>query len=299
MQKTLKVFGILATIGILLVILAGAIVSKTGSGDGCGPNWPLCHDKLIPENPTIETVIEYTHRLVTLVVGTLVLIFSIWSGIKYRKNREVLLTAIAALFFLLLQSILGAMAVVYGQSSAVLALHFGISLLSYASLFVLTIYVFQLSHRHQQLPTTHSSKGFKIGLIWLFIGTYLVVYSGAYVRHTNSMLGCKDWPLCNGQLIPTLTGQVGIQFMHRVAALLLFIGFILLLVYVYKHYRHNTIILGNSILLFILLVFQIILGGIVILTELDFAATLSHALIIIILFGIQSYLTLYVLRKTV
>src|SRR5690606_35943517 len=115
------------------------------------------------------------HRLVTLVVGLLVLIFALWSGIKYRKNREVLLMSLAALFFLFLQSALGAMAVVYGQSSAVLALHFGFSLLSYASLFLLTIYVFQLS-RGKLLPTTKTSKGFKISLLLLILGTYLVIY---------------------------------------------------------------------------------------------------------------------------
>src|SRR5690554_1610317 len=102
MQKTLKILGVLAVIGMILVVLAGAVVTKTGSGDGCGPNWPLCHGQLFPSEPTLETIIEYTHRLVTGVVGILVLIFSIWSGIKYRKIKEVVFVAIASIFFLLL-----------------------------------------------------------------------------------------------------------------------------------------------------------------------------------------------------
>lgn len=296
MQKVLKTLAILATVGILIVVLAGAIVTKTGSGDGCGPNWPLCHDRLIPENPTIETIIEYTHRLVTLIVGILVLIFVFWAGIKYRQHREVLLMAMGALFFLILQSALGAMAVVFGQSSAVLALHFGFSLLSFATLYLLTIYVFQLSG-NKQLPTTATGRGFQISLILLMIGTYLVIYTGAYVRHTGSMLACPDWPLCKGELIPTLTGQVGIHFMHRLAAYTLFICFILLFVHIYRYYREDKRLVLNANLMLILVFLQLVTGIASVLTQLNFTATLLHALIITILFGIQAYVTLYAVRK--
>lgn len=296
MQNVLKILGVLATIGILLVVLAGAVVTKTDSGDGCGPNWPLCHDRLIPENPTLETVIEYTHRLVTLIVGILVIVFSLWAAIKYRKHREVFWMAGASLFFLFFQSALGAIAVVYGQSSAGLALHFGFSLLSYASVFLLTIYVFQLS-KGNHLPTTNVSPGLKYGLLGLITATYVVIYTGAYVRHTGSMLACPDWPLCNGQVIPPLFGQVGIHFTHRTAAYLLFIGFIILFLHVRKHYQSDKTLVLNSNLMLALVLLQIVTGVASVLTQLSFTATLLHALIITILFGFQSYITLYALRR--
>ena len=47
----------------VLVILFGAWVRITGSGAGCGEHWPSCHGELVPRNPTIATVIEFTHRL--------------------------------------------------------------------------------------------------------------------------------------------------------------------------------------------------------------------------------------------
>src|SRR5690625_1801937 len=99
-DNLLKTLGVLATIGIFIVIIAGVIVTKTGSGDGCGPNWPLCHGKLFPDEPTFETVVEYTHRLVTGIVGLIVILFSILSALIYRRNKEVVAVAIAALFFL-------------------------------------------------------------------------------------------------------------------------------------------------------------------------------------------------------
>lgn len=297
MQKTLKTLAILSTIGILLVILAGAVVTKTGSGDGCGPNWPLCHGQLWPTEPTIETVIEYTHRLVTGIVGILVFIFSIWTWVKYRNIKEVKWMAIGALFFLILQSIMGALAVVFGQSAMVMALHFGFSLLSYATLFLLLMYVFQLDKKGKSLPYMKASSGLKWGTLSLFIYTYIVVYLGAYVRHTSSSLACEGWPLCNGEIIPSnLSGQVGVQFLHRVAALLLFIGFIILLYYVYKKHKDNLLLFSMTVAMFILIVLQVLTGAWVVTSGLGFVPAMLHALIITLLFGILSYVLLYINR---
>jgi len=60
----------------LLVILWGAYVRATGSGAGCGGHWPLCNGQVVPRSPAAETIIEYTHRLMSglslILVGGLV-----------------------------------------------------------------------------------------------------------------------------------------------------------------------------------------------------------------------------------
>lgn len=48
---------------LLIVILFGAVVRMTGSGAGCGQNWPLCHGEFVPMNPTLHTIVEYSHRI--------------------------------------------------------------------------------------------------------------------------------------------------------------------------------------------------------------------------------------------
>ncbi len=48
---------------LLFVIVFGAWVRITGSGAGCGDHWPTCHGELVPRSPSVQTLIEYTHRI--------------------------------------------------------------------------------------------------------------------------------------------------------------------------------------------------------------------------------------------
>lgn len=61
----------------LLVILGGAFVRATGSGAGCGDHWPLCNGRVVPLNPKLETIIEFSHRLSSglSLIGIVVIFF--------------------------------------------------------------------------------------------------------------------------------------------------------------------------------------------------------------------------------
>jgi heme A synthase len=45
------------------VVLWGAFVRASLSGDGCGDHWPLCNGVALPVEPSTKTVIELTHRV--------------------------------------------------------------------------------------------------------------------------------------------------------------------------------------------------------------------------------------------
>ena len=64
-KRNLKWLSVLATIIMAFVQLGGALVTKTGSEDGCGSSWPLCHGALLPQNLPIDTIIELSHRAVS------------------------------------------------------------------------------------------------------------------------------------------------------------------------------------------------------------------------------------------
>ncbi|HUE76153.1 MAG TPA: COX15/CtaA family protein, partial [Chloroflexota bacterium] len=216
-DRTLKRLSIAATFGMFVVLVMGATVTSTGSGEGCGRSWPLCNGEFIPEF-ALSSLIEYSHRLVTGIEGLLIAVLAIgvWRAKRSRLEIQILVPVMVG--FLLLQAGLGAAAVVWPQEKAVLALHFGISLVAFASVFLTAVFLHQTdgrdSLRDRPVPIWFRRAGW--GSI---VYVYGVVYLGAYIRHTKTSLACFDWPLCNGYLFPGFSGPAGIAFAHRLAAL--------------------------------------------------------------------------------
>ncbi|MCH7779099.1 MAG: COX15/CtaA family protein, partial [Gemmatimonadetes bacterium] len=46
-----------------LLIVLGGWVRISGSGLGCGDDWPLCNGRIIPQLSDMATLIEWAHRL--------------------------------------------------------------------------------------------------------------------------------------------------------------------------------------------------------------------------------------------
>ena len=90
------------------MILQGAIVRATGSGAGCGSHWPTCNGEVIPLGASIETLVEFSHRLLSLTV-LLLGVWLLWRAVRLRKERPGFARfAFAAFFFLLMEAALGA-----------------------------------------------------------------------------------------------------------------------------------------------------------------------------------------------
>jgi len=95
----------------ILVVLWGAVVRATGSGDGCGANWPLCNGDFFPHHPRLATIIEFTHRSTSgictmLLAGLVLLTFRVTpKGHRARK------AAMWSVFFLITEAALGALLV--------------------------------------------------------------------------------------------------------------------------------------------------------------------------------------------
>ncbi|MEN0060083.1 MAG: COX15/CtaA family protein [Bdellovibrio sp.] len=104
-------FGLLAY--TILVILWGAWVRISHSGDGCGDTWPLCHGQLIPEAERGKTWVEYGHRLMSGIYGLLVVYFW-WVARKiYPVGHFARKAAVATLIFTITEALLGAKLVIF------------------------------------------------------------------------------------------------------------------------------------------------------------------------------------------
>lgn len=288
MHKKLAFFSGFVTLGMMLVLIMGGTVTKTDSGDGCGTDWPLCHGKLIPTNPSVETMIEYSHRVVSGIEGLLIIALAIWTFIAVKHRVDVKIFAFLAFIFMLIQSIIGAGAVIWQQSDAILALHFGISLVSFASLLILTILLFEGDREHQVV-----SRRLRFHLYGLSIYTMIVVYTGAYVRHLGATYACVGWPICEQNV---WTFESYVQMGHRVMAGLL----VLYTLYVFylAHKEMNRLIERGMMASLFFILLQVGTGAWIVLGGHATYVPLLHAFLITCYFGILSYLSYHAYRST-
>ncbi|MDQ0217211.1 heme A synthase [Peribacillus cavernae] len=292
MHRALKWFAVLTTIGMLLILLGGALVTKTDSGMGCGRSWPLCDGKFVPSDITPELVIELAHRLVSGSVGFMVLILSVWAWRKIGHKRETKFLSLLSCIFLLAQALIGAAAVIWGQSDFVLALHFGISLISFASVFLLTLLIFEVDKKFESEKLI-IDKRMKFHITGIMVYSFIVVYSGALVRHTKSSLICKDWPLCVNSS-PGLPGNIfqWVQMGHRAAAGIIFIWVAYAAIIAIRHYKHQKVLYWGWVASLVLVFLQVCFGALIIFSRLNLYIALGHALFISCFFGVMSYLLL-------
>ncbi|MEH7501660.1 heme A synthase [Neobacillus drentensis] len=297
MRRSLKWLAVATTIGMIFILIGGALVTKTGSGMGCGRTWPLCNGKFLPLEITPELVIELAHRLVSGVVGIMVLILSVWSWKAIGHIRETKFLSFLSFFFLLLQALIGAAAVKWGQSGFVLALHFGISLISFSAVLLLTLLIFEIDKKFNA-EKLHIDRRMGFHIIGVSIYSYLVIYTGALVRHTKSSLVCRDWPLCLNDA-PSLPSNMyeWVQMGHRAAAGLIFIWITYILYLAVRYYKDQKVLYWGWIISFILVSLQVIAGALIIFSRLNLYIALLHAFFITCLFGVLSYFLLLYSRS--
>lgn len=291
----LKALSIASVVSMFIVQLQGALVTKTGSAEGCGASWPLCDGQWLPAM-NMHSIIEYTHRAVSGLAGILVLAMAVSAWRAYRDRKDVKFLVAGAVLFIVIQSALGAMAVLWPQPKAVLALHFGVSLISFVCVVLPTALMFQLERGE-----THRGRPISDRLRWWIwaaaIYTYGVVYSGAYVRHTNSHMACLDWPLCNGALIPELSGAVGIQFAHRLAAAGAVVVIAIMGHMAKLERKERPDLFRGGVASLALIIAQVLSGGWVILSRLTLTSMMVHSAIITALFGVLAYMCLQATRE--
>jgi len=295
MKRVIKGLALVTTAGMLLVLVAGATVTNTGSEHGCGKSWPLCQGKFIPQF-AFSTAIEYVHRVDAGLETVLILALAAGAWYLYGYRREIRILAPLMVSFLFLQAGLGAWAVMEPQATAVLALHFGVSLIAFASVLLTTLFLFDVE-RSDSLRDRLPPVAFRRYVLALTAFTYAVVYSGAYVRHSEADEACSGWPLCNGRIIPVLHDKVTSNFGHRLLAAALTVAIIVLVLLAYRLRANRPDLYVASVATLLLVVLQALAGAVVAWTRVDVFAAVAHAGIVGLMFASLCVLCLRILPR--
>jgi heme A synthase len=101
----------------IAVILWGAFLRASRSGDGCGQHWLTCNGEVVPSSPQFKTIIEFTHRLSTGIVFFVVLALWIWAWRKYEKGSPVRKMALWSFLFIIAETAIGAGLVLTGNTA--------------------------------------------------------------------------------------------------------------------------------------------------------------------------------------
>jgi heme A synthase len=164
------------------VILWGAYVRATGSGAGCGNHWPLCNGEVVPRAPSVETLIEYSHRLTSGLALVAVAVLLVWTWRICAPGHPARRGAGLSMGFMLVEAAVGAGLVLFqlvaDNASMARALFMAVHLVNtFALVGCLTLTAHWLSGGAPVRPGRRP--GTAAGLAALGAGLLLVGASGA------------------------------------------------------------------------------------------------------------------------
>ena len=257
------------------LIALGGTVRVTDSGLSC-PDWPLCHgDIFVALNYNV--LLEQFHRYAASIVSILIVALLVMSIIYARKERQVLIPAVIAPIFLVVQIILGGLTVLWKLPPQIIAAHLGTALAIFAMIITVAVMSGKAAPSREHPAKTRR-------FVMLAITSALLVYglmlSGSYVVGSNATMACPGWPLCGTPPAWAIEYRLAdVNIFHRLVAT--FVGLVLIWTLV-SAWRRRSVAPGQAwvaLVAGVLFVAQAIVGGLVVLlARPDFIAALHLAL---------------------
>lgn len=222
--KPVRVATRTVAVSVFLLLVAGALVTSTGSGLAV-PDWPLSYGKLMP--PMVGGILyEHGHRLIAATVATMVGLQILLLGFG-RTDRTTFRLGLGAFGAILAQAVLGGLTVLFLLPPAVSSSHAGLAQIVFALTATVALRTSLFWGRFAEeapraaVDPAARARAFRLAL-WAAGATYVQILLGAIVRHTGAGLAIPDWPLSFGKVVPTGAEWAGdgvlAQFTHRTFA---------------------------------------------------------------------------------
>lgn len=302
---------LIATFFALFVVMLGAYTRLKDAGLGC-PDWPTCYGQIVvpntPErlhiaiekfpNQVIEqgkAWAEMAHRYAVGILGLLVLTMVLLVLRKCELPRQPNRLSLLLIALIIFQGLLGKWTVTMRLLPAVVMSHLlgGMALLS-----LLWLLAMRLGGYFENWRDINYTKIFKP---WAILGLLILIgqiFLGGWTSSNYAAMACPDFPYCQGKLIPLMdfhsafhfwmtvgpnyqggtldnVSRVTIHMMHRFGALVTFLYWLWLSVWIVTVSKINVLKQLAAAILFILVV-QICLGILNVIWSLPLTVAVLH-----------------------
>ncbi len=265
---------LLLSAATVILLAAGALVTSTGSSLAV-PDWPLAYGQLFP--PMVGGILyEHGHRLIAATVGLLAIMTAVWMW-RFEPRAWVRWLGLAAVLAVVFQGLLGGLTVLLLLPKSISIGHALMAQL----FFLLTVTLAQVTapgweRMLEQGRRPASSRMFPWSAA-LFAALLVELALGAVVRHYNAGLAIPDFPLVFGGIVPPVFSfPVAVHFLHRAGAVVVVVLAAGTCWHLPRPHAGNPALLRPGLLLAASTVFQVFLGGGIILTQRDPAWTALH-----------------------
>ncbi|MDP6586374.1 MAG: COX15/CtaA family protein, partial [Anaerolineales bacterium] len=120
---------------------------------------------------------------------------------------------------------------------------------------------------------------FRVCLALSVLVVLVQITLGGFVRVTGSGLGCPDWPLCDGRIVPVFERSAIIEFSHRIVASVVLLSSSVSSFLAWRFYRNDLVVVVPSLMATMLVLAAAILGAVVVWTELVWWVRIIHLII--------------------
>ena len=118
------------------------------------------------------------------------------------------------------------------------------------------------------------------------VSSLLAVTMGGVVRVTGSGLGCPDWPLCYGQVIPPWVLESWLEYIHRLSAAVAGLFTVLMVASAFARFGTRGVTMHLVVVSAVLIVIQAGFGAYTVLSEISPLVALIHTAIATSLVGV-------------